>query len=1092
MKVLHFNAVAAHPSVVLPLMSQSQQLLRPFQRFLGQAIHTAKQRQFRYQLPWERVRNVSVLTLVARDTRLRIARPPAGWLLTDWPPDRPFDLSQPIMVVIPRSVTVRVSSATRTTTGLRIETDVPLRVDDVAFWCGHRCALAPEESVATPGLLRTLDGRELTLLCRVSIDGETHWQCVVEGLVDAPELVADDRRVDVEVLAPLDGVRRLADTAGRTFELSDGLLKVDELPAEGFLRADNGVRFDWRSQGRNPRRGLWVQLLAPTDSIDAEALVDPRAAFCEGDVKEVWTQARRSPTTTIKVKDVDRDSYQLLLERLPPDGEVLYLPLDLRNLYLQRRALRQLALAPLPHHAPLLRLCEDPSKTRWPDVVPRTPTRWFSLKDETRSGTDEQRRFVAKALGSPDFAFLEGPPGSGKTTAICELIQQLILEGQRVLLCASTHVAIDNVLERLLSPESTGPAIDAVRVGKLDRVDEKVKACQIDEKVGALVESWRGTSAFARVGDGDLWEMAERTVVMAANLTCGTTMGIVNHPLFLDREKDSHPADRPIATAPHWDVLIVDEASKTLTQEFMVPALLARRHVIVGDVRQLPPFTERADIVANLGNIVDENDREIFPPEHQRAALLLFRLARKSIRGVGLRWLIVEPPGVLDRIEEELGPYETLPFTLVRVVPRRKHMGTHVAAVTVDEVCSGAIEALRLAAADFVLVASDVLCRVSSHLPSDLVAARDLTGNGVRMPESDAWLFRHAHWGAAKRTLAEPYRERNDTIASAQQAELHEQKWLAEKSLAGELAWRVTRLHELRRSLEMKERERLERDLERLKPAAVDITEAIEEIQDIGLPSVLEVLQEGIGAERANRKGALTEGIPTAQRRAFDARFERLSFQHRMHPDISAFPREIFYGAGSALRDANTIAQRDEHLGWDYAPFGARRVWLDVEGREQQGINADEVRAMRHVIEDFVRWAKRKGSPADRASRTWEVACLSFYVKQERAISKMLQELTGQERATRFNLDGVEIVCGTVDRFQGREADLVLLSMRNTGRVGFLDSPNRLNVAVTRARQQLVVIGKAGYFKACGIRELQELVGRSAHEPAKNWLGGRR
>jgi superfamily I DNA and/or RNA helicase len=41
---------------------------------------------------------------------------------------------------------------------------------------------------------------------------------------------------------------------------------------------------------------------------------------------------------------------------------------------------------------------------------------------------------------------------------------------------------------------------------------------------------------------------------------------------------------------PHWDVLIVDEASKTLIQEFMVPALMAKRWIVVGDVRQLPPF----------------------------------------------------------------------------------------------------------------------------------------------------------------------------------------------------------------------------------------------------------------------------------------------------------------------------------------------------------------------------------------------------------------------------------------------------------------------------------------------------------------------
>ena len=472
--------------------------------------------------------------------------------------------------------------------------------------------------------------------------------------------------------------------------------------------------------------------------------------------------------------------------------------------------------------------------------------------------------------------------------------------------------------------------------------------------------------------------------------------------------------------------------------------------------------------------------------------LLLFRLCRRSLRDAGLRWLVVEPPGVLDCMERELATRETLPFTVVRVAGKAGRNTLHVAAVTIADVCAGAVEALRLATADFVMVGCDVLSQVSRYLPGDLVSARDLTSKGIGLPESDPWLFRHAHWIAAKRTLERPYRERRDTIDSARAAEQNEQKWLAEKDLADELAWRITRLHELRRSLDEKENARLKDDLRDLSPKAVNITAAVEEIQDIGLPSVLEVLQEGIGAERANRRGALTEGIRAAQEGAFNARFECLSFQHRMHPDISAFPREIFYGEGAALRDANTIALRDEGLGWDYGAFKARRVWLDVDGSEQHGENGEEVRAMRAVLEDFGRWVKRKGPPSRRSPSIWEVACLSFYVKQERAISQMLRDLTGDGRSTRFAMDGVEIVCGTVDRFQGREADLVLLSMRNTGRVGFLNSPNRLNVAVTRARQQLVVIGKAAYFDVCGVRELKELAGRSVREPARNWLGGRR
>jgi superfamily I DNA and/or RNA helicase len=52
----------------------------------------------------------------------------------------------------------------------------------------------------------------------------------------------------------------------------------------------------------------------------------------------------------------------------------------------------------------------------------------------------------------------------------------------------------------------------------------------------------------------------------------------------------------------------------------------------------------------------------------------------------------------------------------------------------------------------------------------------------------------------------------------------------------------------------------------------------------------------------------------------------------------------------------------------------------------------------------------------------------------------------------------------TVDKFQGHEADIVFLSMVQTRRDGFMDNPNRLNVAITRAKFQLVIIGDHSYF----------------------------
>ena len=1089
MKVLHFYTVAGRPRVALPLMSQAADVLRPFNRFLEQAIHTAKQRQTRYQLPWERVRDLVTIRVEPMDSALRIPRRRPGVVLADWPANQTPDLSQ--MGFIPtRGAAVRFESATHTTEGLVVRTEPPLHPSDRVLWCMVESAVKHEAAPPPPLTVADTQGRALKLVgTPTALADERYWRLVVEGNHGDCDLIVDGEEVEADALSASEDLQRVVDGEERAFDVSGGAIRAEEPPAEGPLRGDNGLRYRWRRDGRDGgRRGCWVQLLPP-DRSEADEFLDPRAAFCEGDVDAVWTQKFFRKESSFKVHKVDQDRYQLLLDRYPIEGSTLFLPVDTRNLNLQRRALRQLGESPLPHHQGLLRLCEDPAKARWPRVWPVniTDDKWRALKDPTRDGTEEQRRFVAKALGSPDFAFLEGPPGSGKTTAICEIVQQLVMKGERVLLCASTHVAIDNVLERLL--ESDAP-IDAVRIGKLDKLDDKVQRTQLDERVNALVEAWRKRPSFEKYGDAELEEMAERTVIMAANLTCGTTMGIVNHPLFRGRDEDLHISERPIATMPHWDVLIVDEASKTFIQEFMVPALMARRWIVVGDVRQLPPFADRADIVANLRDLVDENAKPAFPPDHQRACLLLFRLCRPALRQPGLRWLIVERPSVLEWIARELEARREPNLSVARVTSAAAKHREPVEVVTVAQLRAGKPEALRVAAADWVLVGDDVIAEVASLLPANLVLAEAVTGTNAPLAEGNPLLMRQAWWlerAGRGGALAEPYKDRDfqfdtkrEQVTTLADAQLCERGWLQKHDLAQELAWRLTRLHELKHSRNDRERQRLRSSLKQLVPASAKIEEPLAEIEDIGLPSILEVLQEGIGVERAKRRSSLTEGMKATRLQDFGARFERLTYQHRMNADIAKFPREVIY-EGHALRDANTIQSRDQELDWDFGPFRARRAWADIDGREQGGVNADEIHAMRRVLEAFIAWAKRKGRPARKTPSVWEVACLCFYVKQEGAISNMLREVTEDDRKTRFKVPGapVEIVCGTVDRFQGREADLVMLSMRNTRRVGFLDSPNRLNVAVTRARQQLVVFGNHGYFSACGVSELQELATRT-------------
>jgi hypothetical protein len=1067
---LNFYAVAGKESHAEALMLQTETTLRPFERYLDRAIRSARDRWWRNQVGWEPVRQRWLVTVTALDRRVLVNRRDPAWRITNWPRDLEPDTSRPLQVPA-RDLQLAVAlERSRHGDDLRIRVDGDLRVDDVVWWCGRQCEIAREPAPSAPSIVETVGGQRIHLRRAPEADDDG-WILVLEGTGGDDQLCVDGEMMRVRELSPDERVRRLRDAAGRSFELNGDTLLVEQPPDAELLTADNGVRFRCHAERRGRQDGPWVQLLPPDD--DEESSIDPRAAFCEGDVREVVTSRRRSRDDVYRVIGRRADSYQLLLDRLPPEGSTLYLPVNTHSLGLQLRAIRQLKESPLPHQRGLLRLCENSLRVEWPRVAERWPSRWTTLTDEELDGTDEQRKFVARALGTPDLAILEGPPGSGKTTAICELVRQLAADGQRVLLCASTNAAIDNVLERLIKARAP---VDAVRIGLADRVDPEVRATQIDEKVDALLQAWRDIPHLQALG-GDPRPMAERVVVASAHLTCGTTMGIVRHPVFA--------AERH-ATVPQWDVLIVDEASKTLIQEFMVPALLARRWVIVGDVQQLAPFTDQADIVANLETLANARGRGLLPDDHQRACMVLFRMARPELRETGARWLIVERPGVLDFLAQEACNRTGLP-SIARVVARPSAREGLFQQVTVEQVRAGEPESLALAACDWVLVGSDVLGQVAGYLPSDLMHAKDLSSDpllGKRtLPESHPLFFRHAWWLHRAGSLRRPPRGRRDGVVPIAKDEASEQDWLTGHKFAGEIAWRMIRVHELRRS-NPRERARRQRELERILPATVDVTDALDEIQDIGLPSILEVLQEGIGVERTSRPSALTEGM----KRGLDDRFVSLSFQHRMHRDISAFPRAVIY-EGRSLRDANTIRKRDSGLGWDFGRYRSRSAWVDVRGGGHI-VNQREVDVMEAIVRGYLAWAVDRPPPE---GRRWEVACLSFYSSQERAISKMLRTVTkDHNRYTRFTVGNVEIVCGTVDRFQGREADLVLLSMRNTGRTGFLDSRNRLNVAVTRARQQLVILGDYGYYSRCRIDELEQLTRHCQREDDRSPLGGPR
>lgn len=289
---------------------------------------------------------------------------------------------------------------------------------------------------------------------------------------------------------------------------------------------------------------------------------------------------------------------------------------------------------------------------------------------------------------------------------------------------------------------------------------------------------------------------------------------------------------------------------------------------------------------------------------------------------------------------------------------------------------------------------------------------------------------------------------------------------------APEIAWRIARLYEQRFVQEAEPgvpqtrstSQRLRKQIEALLPAAETgvkpeaIWVKIDRVRRVALPSILESLRQGFERDpQARMSTALSDGLPAS---ALQLRHVLLSTQHRMHPEIAAFPHEHIY-AGKALF---TPEHMSDERAWSFRRHAHRGVWLDVRGGFNGRFNSNpaEAAAALAELQAFDTWAAHNPR---RDGRPWEAAVLTFYRGQEREIRNHLRRWTRQGSGMRHFTQGpkakphLTIELCTVDRFQGHEADLVILSFASARPTSFLESPNRLNVALTRARYQRIVVG---------------------------------
>ncbi|XP_031452788.1 protein ZGRF1 isoform X3 [Phasianus colchicus] len=166
-----------------------------------------------------------------------------------------------------------------------------------------------------------------------------------------------------------------------------------------------------------------------------------------------------------------------------------------------------------------------------------------------------------------------------------------------------------------------------------------------------------------------------------------------------------------------------------------------------------------------------------------------------------------------------------------------------------------------------------------------------------------------------------------------------------------------------------------------------------------------------------------------------------LRTQYRCHPAISAIANELFYEGN--LIDGVSEKERSPLLDWlptlcFYSVSGLEQI-----ERDNSFYNMAEVHFTVKLIQSLIA-SGIHGSA---------VGVITFYKSQMCKIQNLLRSIHSEA----FPVKAVQV--STVDAFQGAEKEIIVLSCVRTRQTGFTDSEKRMNVALTRAKRHLLIVG---------------------------------
>lgn len=272
---------------------------------------------------------------------------------------------------------------------------------------------------------------------------------------------------------------------------------------------------------------------------------------------------------------------------------------------------------------------------------------------------ESQKEAIIKAIYADDLAVIQGPPGTGKSTAIAELIWQLIRIGfkqgcprERILITSETNLAVDNALSRIVNSKTN--LVRPIRFGGEEKLEseglqfsidlmkrwvEEGDSCLVSEdtdeesgnsrRTDLILKNWlNNISLRSFYGDTDpnnqvvtrwhnylqghdkaLREVVYTNYVDHANVI-GATCSSIGEKKAGNAEFNGFTQfyknyceifkQKKGRAKIEFTTVIQDESSKATPAELVLPFVYGRKAIVIGDHRQLPPMLDKEEFEDTL------------------------------------------------------------------------------------------------------------------------------------------------------------------------------------------------------------------------------------------------------------------------------------------------------------------------------------------------------------------------------------------------------------------------------------------------------------------------------------------------------------